>query len=493
MAKRFILALDQGTTSSRSILFDYEGNVVAVDQQEFKQYYPRPGWVEHDPYEIWNTQVSTARNVLKKSGVNAEEIAGIGITNQRETTVIWDKKTGSPIYPAIVWQCRRTAQICEQLKAEGAEEEIRKRTGLVIDAYFSGTKIRWILDNVSGARERAVKGEIAFGTIDSWLLYQLTGIHATDYSNASRTLLFNIHTLDWDDTILQMLKIPREILPQVYPSSHIYGNTEILGKSIPVSALIGDQQSALFGQTAYNKGECKNTYGTGCFLLMNTGESAPASKHGLLTTIAWGIEDKITYALEGSVFVGGAVVQWLRDELKIITSASETEEIANSVPDTGGVYLVPAFVGLGAPYWDMHARGIITGITRGTSKAHIVRAALESISFQSADVVFTMEKDSNITISQLRVDGGAAGNNFLLQHQANILGKPVIRGHTLETTALGCAYLAGLATGFWKNQEELKAKWKISKVFEPKWSEDQRQSALEGWHKAVRRAMSRES
>ncbi|MCX8064179.1 MAG: glycerol kinase GlpK [Candidatus Hydrogenedentes bacterium] len=491
MAKRFVLALDQGTTSSRSILFDYEGNVVAVEQQEFKQYYPRPGWVEHDPYEIWNTQLSTARAVLKKGGVSADEIAGIGITNQRETTVIWDKKTGSPVYPAIVWQCRRTASICEQLKAEGTESEIRKRTGLVIDAYFSGTKIRWILDNVSGVRNRAEKGEIAFGTIDSWLLYQLTGEHATDYSNASRTLIFNIHTLDWDDIILQLLKIPRAILPQVYPSSHIYGVTEILGKPIPVSALIGDQQSALFGQTAYNTGECKNTYGTGCFLLMNTGESAPTSEHGLLTTIGWGISNKITYALEGSVFVGGAVVQWLRDELKIINSASETEEIANSVPDTGGVYLVPAFVGLGAPFWDMHARGIICGITRGTSKAHIVRAALESISFQSADVVFTMEQDSKISISQLRVDGGAAGNNFLLQHQANILGKPVIRGHTLETTALGCAYLAGLATGFWKSQDELKAKWKVSKIFEPKWSEDQRLSALEGWHKAVAKALTK--
>ncbi len=491
MAKRFILALDQGTTSSRSILFDYEGNVVAVEQQEFKQYYPRPGWVEHDPYEIWNTQLFTARAVLKKSGATPDEIAGIGITNQRETTVLWDKKTGSPVYPAIVWQCRRTAQICEQIKAEGAEPEIQKRTGLVVDAYFSGTKIRWILDNVSGIREKAEKGEIAFGTIDSWLLYQLTGIHATDYSNASRTLLFNIHTLNWDETILKLLKIPREILPEVYPSSHIYGITEILGKSIPVSALIGDQQSALFGQTCYSPGECKNTYGTGCFLLMNTGSNAPLSKHGLLTTIAWGIGNKITYALEGSVFVGGAVIQWLRDELKIINSASETEEIAYSVPDTGGVYLVPAFVGLGAPYWDMHARGIITGITRGTSRSHIVRSALESISFQSADVVFTMEKDSNITISQLKVDGGAAGNNFLLQHQANILGKPVIRGHTLETTALGCAYLAGLATGFWKSQDELQTKWKVSRVFEPQWSEDQRKSALEGWHKAVTKALTK--
>ncbi len=487
MEKRYILALDQGTTSSRSILFDHEGNAVAVSQQEFKQYYPRPGWVEHDPYEIWNTQLATARAVLKKCGAMPEEIAGIGITNQRETAVLWEKKSGAPVHPAIVWQCRRTANLCEQLRAEGLEEEIRKRTGLLLDAYFSGTKIRWMLDNVSGLRKRAENGEILFGTIDSWLLYQLTGIHATDYTNASRTLLFNIHTLEWDEILLNALKIPREILPEIHPSSKVYGTTEVLGKSIPVSALIGDQQSALFGQTAFNEGECKNTYGTGCFLLMNTGQEAPPSKHGLLTTIAWGLDGKVTYALEGSVFVGGAVVQWLRDELKLIQSSAESEEIAMSVPDTGGVYLVPAFVGLGAPYWDMHARGVITGITRGTSRAHIVRSALESIAYQSADVVFTMEQDANTKITQLRVDGGASANNFLLQHQANVLGKPVIRGSTLETTALGAAYLAGLATRFWDNQDELRKRWRVSRIFEPQWNEDQRQAALEGWRKAIQK------
>ncbi len=489
MGKKYILALDQGTTSSRSILFDHEGNAVATSQHEFKQYYPRPGWVEHDPYEIWNTQLTTAREVLKKCGATADEIAAIGITNQRETTVLWEKESGAPVHPAIVWQCRRTADLCEQLRTEGLETEIQNRTGLILDAYFSGTKIRWMLDNVLGLRKRAEKGEILFGTIDSWLLYQLTGIHATDYTNASRTLLFNIHKLEWDETLLNALKIPREILPEVHPSSKVYGNTEALGKSIPVSALIGDQQSALFGQTAFDEGACKNTYGTGCFLLMNTGQEAPVSKHGLLTTIAWGLYDKVTYALEGSVFVGGAVVQWLRDELKLIQTSAESETVATSVPDTGGVYLVPAFVGLGAPYWDMHARGIITGITRGTSRAHIVRAALESIAYQSADVVFTMEKDSQKKITQLRVDGGAAANNFLLQHQANVIGKPVIRGSTLETTALGAAYLAGLATKFWNEQEELSKKWKVSRTFEPQWSEDQRQSELEGWQKAVQRTL----
>lgn len=490
MEKRYILALDQGTTSSRSILFDKAGNTVAVAQQEFRQHFPQPGWVEHDPYEIWSTQLATARAVLDKSGATPADIAAIGITNQRETTVIWDRATGAPIHNAIVWQCRRTTEECERLKAAGLEAEFKKRTGLVVDAYFSGTKVKWMLDRVDGARARAERGELCFGTIDSWLLYKLTGAHATDYSNASRTMMYNIGERNWDDFLLGQLGVPRAMLPETCPSSHVYGLTKALGGEIPVASLIGDQQAALFGQAAFHPNDCKNTYGTGCFLLMNTGETPIESKNGLLTTIAWGLNGKVEYALEGSVFVGGAVVQWLRDELKLISSAAESESVAAQVPDSGGVYLVPAFVGLGAPYWDMRARGIITGLTRGAGRAHIVRAAIESIAFQSADVVRTMERDTGTRIPQLRVDGGAAANNLLMQHQANILDTPVVRGQTLETTALGAAFLAGLAVGYWSNEEEISRIWQRDRVFEPAWDEAKRAQELSGWEEAVRRAKS---
>lgn len=490
MAGRYILALDQGTTSSRSILFDASGNVAAVAQREFTQHYPKPGWVEHDAYEIWNAQLATAREAMASSGARPEDIAAIGITNQRETAVIWDRRTGAPIHNAIVWQCRRTTDLCEQLRAEGLESEFKQRTGLVLDAYFSGTKVKWLLDHVEGARERAARGELCFGTIDSWLLYKLTGVHATDLTNASRTLLFNIHDRQWDKTILETLDIPAEILPEVRPTSHVYASTSVLGGDIPVASLVGDQQSALFGQAAFQTNDCKNTYGTGCFLLMNTGNKTVASEHGLLTTIAWGIGDSITYALEGSVFVGGAVIQWLRDEMKLIASAAESEAVAAQVPDSGGVYIVPAFVGLGAPHWDMRARGIITGLTRGAGRAHLVRAALEAIAFQSADVVRTMETDTGGHIPRLRVDGGASANNLLMQHQADLLGIPVDRGQTLETTALGAAFLAGLATGFWPDSSALKQIWKLDRVFEPRWNADQREAAFMGWQDAVRRAKS---
>ncbi len=485
---KYILALDQGTTSSRSILFDNAGNIVAVAQQEFKQVYPQPGWVEHDPYEIWNTQLATARKVLADSGVSPTDVAAIGITNQRETTVVWDRVTGAPIHNAIVWQCRRTTEFCETLKAEGWADEIRQRTGLVPDAYFSGTKVHWLLEHVEGARERAARGELCFGTIDAWLLYKLTGRHATDYSNASRTMLYNIHTLQWDETLLKRLEIPDSMLPEVCPTSHVYGVTTALGGEIPVAALVGDQQGALFGQTAFDKNACKNTYGTGCFLLMNTGDTPVASENGLLTTIAWGLGDKVEYALEGSVFVGGAVIQWLRDELQLISSAAECETVAAQVSDTGGVYIVPAFVGLGAPHWDMRARGVITGLTRGANRAHLVRAALESIAFQSADVLCTMEQDSGEKLKQLRVDGGASANNLLLQQQANLMNLPVVRGKTIETTALGAAFLAGLAVGFWRDQDELRHIFQVDRIFEPTWTESQRTQALTGWNAAVAKA-----
>jgi len=490
MSKRYVLALDQGTTSSRSILFDHHGKPVATAQKEFKQYYPQPGWVEHDPLEIWESQLATAKQVLEKSGAAPGYIAAIGITNQRETTVVWDRKTGTPIHNAIVWQCRRTTEICERLKAAGMADEFQQRTGLVIDAYFSGTKLKWILDHADGAKKRAARSELCFGTIDAWLLYKLTGLHATDYSNASRTLLFNIHQRQWDQALLETLQIPPEVLPQALPSSHAYASTKALGGEIPVASLIGDQQSALFGQAAFNRNDCKNTYGTGCFLLMNTGDHPVTSKNGLLTTIAWGIGDRVEYALEGSVFVGGAVIQWLRDELRLIDSAAQSEELAAQVPDTGGVYIVPAFVGLGAPYWDMRARGTIVGLTRGAGCAHIVRAALEAIAFQSADVVRTMEADTGGHIPQLRVDGGAAANNLLMQHQADLLNIPVVRGKTLETTALGAAFLAGLAVGFWKNQDEIAKTWQVDRVFEPAWEETRRSQALSGWADAIRRTKS---
>lgn len=484
---RFILAFDQGTTSSRSLLFDAEGGIVAVAQREFRQIYPKPGWVEHDATEIWQTQIGTAREVMQKAGASAGDIAAIGITNQRETTVVWDRATGQPVFNAIVWQCRRSTDTCEALRAQGLAEDIRARTGLVLDAYFSGTKVKWILDNVPGARERAERGELCFGTIDSWLLYHLTGRHATDYSNASRTLLYNIHECQWDETMLQMLGIPQSMLPEVLPTSAVYGETALLGGSIPVASMAGDQQSALFGQAAFDIGEGKNTYGTGCFMLVNTGEKAVESHHNLLTTIAWGLDGKVTYALEGSVFIGGAVIQWLRDELRLVGSAAESEAVASEVPDTGGVYLVPAFTGLGAPWWDMRARGTITGLTRGSNRAHIVRAALESISFQSADVARAMADDLGAPITELRVDGGACANNLLMQHQANVLGVPVLRGKTLETTALGAAFLAGLAVGFWKSPHDVKQAWKLDRQFDPQWDDARREEALTGWADAVKR------
>ncbi len=490
MKRKYILALDQGTTSSRSILFDHDGRIVSSAAEPFEQIYPKPGWVEHNPEEIWRTQRSTALKAIAQAGISPEEIAAIGITNQRETTVVWNRATGKPIYNAIVWQCRRTADFCGTLNAEGLAEDFRRRTGLVIDAYFSGTKVKWLLDNVAGARELAERGELCFGTIDSWLLYKLTGQHATDYSNASRTLMYNIHNLKWDDALLEKLGVPKAMLPDVKPTSGVFGITKEFGAEIPVAALVGDQQSALFGQAAFSPRDCKNTYGTGCFVLMNTGEKPVESRHGLVTTIAWSLGDKVEYALEGSVFIGGAVIQWLRDELKIIETAAESESVALEVPDTGGVHVVPAFVGLGAPYWNMHVRGTITGLTRGSSRAHIVRAALESISFQSADVIKSMESDTGGRIPRLRVDGGAAANNLLMQHQADILGIPVVRGQVIETTALGAAFLAGIGVGFWPGKEALTGVWHEDRVFEPALDDARRAAALDGWSKAIKMTIS---
>ncbi|PMQ01395.1 MAG: glycerol kinase [Dictyoglomus sp. NZ13-RE01] len=490
---KYVLALDQGTTSSRAIVFDHEGRVVSVAQQEFTQIYPKPGWVEHDPMEILSSQINVARQAIEKAKIEPKDIVAIGITNQRETTVVWEKATGKPVYNAIVWQCRRTAPICDELKNQGLSETIREKTGLVIDAYFSGTKLKWILDNVEGVREKAEKGEVIFGTIDTWLIWNLTKgkVHVTDYSNASRTMLFNIHKLDWDDDILRILNIPKVMLPEPKPSSFIYGYTdkEIFGVEIPIAGDAGDQQSALFGQACYKPGMVKNTYGTGCFMLLNTGEKAFPSKSGLLTTIAWGINGKVEYALEGSIFITGAAVQWLRDGLKIIQSASETETLALKVPNSGGVYVVPAFVGLGAPYWDMYARGLIIGITRGTTREHIVRATLESIAYQTRDVLEAMKEDSNIELRSLRVDGGAVVNNFLMQFQADILGVPVERPVVNETTALGAAYLAGLAVGYWKDQKEIEDLWQMDKRFTPQMSPEEREKLYKGWKKAVQRAL----
>jgi glycerol kinase len=490
MDQRYVLAFDQGTTSSRSLLFTRDGAIAAIAQREFEQIYPKPGWVEHDASAIWETQLDTAREAMAKAGASPGDIAAIGITNQRETTVVWDRTTGKPIHNAIVWQCRRTTEICEQLKAAGLEDDIRRRTGLVVDAYFSGTKVKWLLDNVPGARMRAEHGELCFGTIDSWLLFNLTGRHITDYSNASRTMLYNIVERRWDPVLLDALGIPEIMLPEVVPTSEVYAETTLLGGSIPVASMVGDQQAALFGQAAFNVKDSKNTYGTGCFMLVNTGGTPVPSENGLLTTIAWGIGGEVEYAMEGSVFIAGAVIQWLRDELKLISSAAESEAVAAEVPDSNGVYLVPAFTGLGAPWWDMRARGVISGLTRGAGRAHIVRAALESISFQVADVVRTIKKDSGEGIAELRVDGGACANNLLMQHQADVLGVPVVRGKTLETTALGAAYLAGLAVGFWSGKEEIRKVWQEDKRFLPKWSEDQRQQELAGWDDAVRRTRS---
>ena len=490
---KYILALDQGTTSSRAIIFDNAGKIVSVAQKEFTQIYPKAGWVEHDPMEIWGTQSGVAREVLDKAGITANQIAAIGITNQRETTVVWDKNTGKPVYNAIVWQCRRTAPICDELKAKGLAETIRNKTGLVVDAYFSGTKVKWILDNVEGARERAKNGELCFGNIDTWLIWNLTKgkVHVTDYSNASRTMLFNIHELAWDKEILEELDIPEAMLPEAKASSFVYGETdkEIFGAEIPIAGAAGDQQAALFGQACYKPGMAKNTYGTGCFMLMNTGEKAVASSNGLLTTIAWGLNGKVEYALEGSIFIAGASVQWLRDELKIIDNAAASEEMAAAVADTNGVYVVPAFVGLGAPYWDMYARGSILGLTRGANRNHIVRATLESIAYQTRDVLEAMQEDSKINLQALKVDGGAVANNFLMQFQADILGVPIYRPEVTETTALGAAYLAGLAVGFWDSKDEIAEKWNVDRVFEPVMDSSLRDKKYTGWKKAVSRTL----
>ena len=492
--KNYILAFDQGTTSSRAIVFDKDGMIVGTSQKEFTQIYPKAGWVEHDAMEIWGTQSGVAREVLEKTGVRPEEVAAIGITNQRETTVVWDKNTGKPIYNAIVWQCRRTAAICDELKAKGLEASIKEKTGLVVDAYFSGTKVKWILDNVEGAREKAENGELLFGNIDTWLIWNLTRgkVHVTDYSNASRTLLYNIKELKWDDEILSELGIPKSMLPEVKPSSCVYGHTDpqtFGGAEIPIAGDAGDQQAALFGQACFEPGMAKNTYGTGCFMLMNTGEKPIESKNGLLTTIAWGIGDKVEYALEGSIFIAGASIQWLRDELKLVYDSAQSEYYANLVEDTNGVYVVPAFTGLGAPYWDMYARGAILGLTRGSKRVHIVRATLESIAYQTKDVLEAMQEDSGITLKALKVDGGAAANNFLMSFQSDILNVPVRRPKVLETTALGAAYLAGLAVGLWKDQDEIKDKWAVDREFEITMEEDLRNKKYNGWKKAVKRAM----
>ena len=492
--KKYIMALDQGTTSSRAIIFNHDGEIVKIAQNEFTQYYPKRGWVEQDPMEIWGTQSGVAREVLETAGIRPDEIAAIGITNQRETTVIWDKVTGRPIYNAIVWQCRRTATICDDLKSRGLEEYIKENTGLVIDAYFSGTKIKWILDNVEGARQKAEKGELLFGNIDTWLIWNLTRgkVHVTDYSNASRTMIYNIKELKWDEKLLKELDIPFSMLPEVRQSSEIYGVTDpqtFGGAQIPIAGIAGDQQAALFGQTCFEPGMAKNTYGTGCFMLMNTGEEMIFSKNGLLTTIAWGLDGKIEYALEGSIFVAGAIIQWLRDEIQILSDARDSEYFATKVEDSNGVYIVPAFVGLGAPYWDMYARGTMVGLTRGSNKNHIIRAALESIAYQTRDVLEAMEDDSGIDLRELNVDGGAVENNFLMQFQADILGSPVHRPEVIETTALGAAYLAGLAVGFWSNKDEINKKWIVDKIFEPKMEEIKKESLYKGWKKAVTRSL----
>jgi glycerol kinase len=488
----FILALDEGTTSARAILFDQEGRIAGSAQQEFRQIFPRAGWVEHDPEEIWNAQKAVAAAVLTNAKIASTDVAAIGITNQRETTVLWDRRTGRPIHNAIVWQDRRTAEFCDQLKHEGLLDTVQQKTGLVIDAYFSASKIRWLLDNVSGARGAAERGELAFGTIDSWLLWNLTGgaLHATDASNASRTMLYNIHTHTWDDELLQLLQIPPSLLPEVRSCSDVYGQThpELFGVPIAIAGSAGDQQAALFGQTCYGRGLAKNTYGTGCFLLMNVGEAPAASRHRLLTTVAWKLGDKVTFALEGSVFVGGAVVQWLRDGLGIVKSAAEIEKLAASVADAGGIYLVPAFAGLGAPYWDQYARGTITGITRGTGAAHIARAALESIAFQVADILDVIQQDAGGAIKELRADGGAAANNLLLQFQADLLRVPVVRPKVTETTALGAAYLAGLAVGYWKNLRDVQVHWAIDRMFEPRMPQEQAAHRRSRWREALQRS-----
>lgn len=489
---KYIMALDLGTTSCRCIIFDKNGRICSAAQKEFTQYFPQPGGVEHDAEEIWATQTGLMYEAMSKIDITINEIAGIGITNQRETTVLWDKETGRPVHKAIVWQCRRTAGYCDELKKLGMAEFFRSKTGLVLDAYFSATKLRWLLDNVIGARERAEKSKLLFGTVDSWIIWKLTGgkVHVTDYSNASRTMLFNIHTLKWDEEILRVLKIPQQILPEVKPSSHVYGYTDskLFGREVPIAGAGGDQQCALFGQTCFERGEVKNTYGTGGFMLMNTGTAPVNSHNGLVTTIAWGVDDKVEYALEGSIFVAGAAVQWLRDELGLIRDAAESEVLAKSVPDANGCYVVPAFVGLGAPYWDQYARGAIVGLTRGVNRNHIVRATLESIAYQVNDVLMAMQEDSGMPITSLRVDGGACDNDFLMQFQADILNTSVVRPYCIETTAMGAAYLAGLAVGYWRSKEEILANHVIAAEFKPQMGQAKRENLLQGWHNAVKAA-----
>ena len=489
MAK-YVMALDSGTTSNRCILFDERGKVCSVAQKEFRQYFPKPGWVEHDADEIWGTQLAVAQDAMKNIGATAADIAAIGITNQRETTIVWEKNTGRPIYKAIVWQCRRTSQYCDELKARGLTDKFREKTGLVIDAYFSATKIKWILDNVEGAREEAENGELLFGTVETWLIWKMTKgmVHVTDYSNASRTMLFNINTLEWDDEILKELDIPKCMLPKPMPSSAIYGyaDAQFFGAPISIGGAAGDQQAALFGQTCFNEGDVKNTYGTGCFMLMNTGEKPVFSKNGLVTTIAWGIDGKVNYALEGSVFIAGAAIQWLRDQLRIIESSADSEYMAQKVKDTNGCYVVPAFTGLGAPYWDQYARGAIVGITRGCNKYHIIRATLDSLCYQTNAVLRAMQADTGISLKQLKVDGGACANNYLMQTQANLINAPVHRPRCVETTAMGAAYLAGLAVGYWRDKEDVVNNWAIERIFTPDIDENIREKMVKGWDKAVK-------
>jgi len=492
--EKYILSLDQGTTSSRAILFNKGGEIVHVAQKEFTQHFPKPGWVEHNANEIWGSVLSVIAGVLSESNIKPEQIAGIGITNQRETAVVWDKETGQPVYNAIVWQSRQTSEICDELKGKGYNELFREKTGLLIDAYFSGTKVKWILDNVEGARDKAEQGKLLFGTIDTWLIWKLSGgrAHVTDYSNASRTLMFNIYDLKWDEELLEILGIPKMMLPDVRPSSEIYANTidyHFFGKEVPISGVAGDQQAALFGQACFVEGMAKNTYGTGCFMLMNTGEKAVRSEHGLLTTLAWGLNGKVEYALEGSIFVAGSAIQWLRDGLRMFKDAKDSEEYALRVESTDGVYVVPAFVGLGTPYWDSDVRGAVFGLTRGTSKEHFIRATLESLAYQTKDVLSAMEADSGIELKTLRVDGGAVKNNFLMEFQSDLLNVPVERPVVNETTALGAAYLAGLAVGFWESQEEISQQWAVDRKFSPNMKDEDRDQLYEGWKKAVKAAM----
>ncbi|RUT33716.1 glycerol kinase [Paenibacillus zeisoli] len=492
--EKYIMSLDQGTTSSRAILFNKQGEIVYTAQREFPQYFPHPGWVEQNANEIWSSILAVIASCLAESGVKPSQIEGIGITNQRETAVVWDKETGVPIYNAVVWQSRQTAGICDELKAAGLDDLFREKTGLLIDAYFSGTKVKWILDHVEGSRERAERGELLFGTIDTWLIWKLSGgaVHVTDYSNASRTLMYNIHELKWDDELLEILNVPKAMLPEVRPSSEVYGHTvdyHFFGQQVPIAGAAGDQQAALFGQACYGQGMVKSTYGTGCFMLMNTGTEPVVSKHGLITTIAWGINGKVEYALEGSIFVGGSAIQWLRDGLRMFRDAKDSEQYAARVESTDGVYLVPAFVGLGSPYWDSKVRGAMFGLTRGTTKEHFIRATLESLAYQTKDILNVMEQDSGIPVKTLRVDGGAVKNNFLMDFQSDILGLPVERPVINETTALGAAYLAGLAIGYWKDQDEICEKWSVERVFEPKMDEERKNKLYEGWKKAVHAAM----